>query len=67
MQMPISDYVLVNARAGLASADGKWTGTLWGRNILNDQYWLAASGSNCCFVRINGMPATYGVSLAYSF
>jgi len=67
VQMPISDYVLVNARAGLASADGKWTGTLWGRNILNDQYWLAASGSNCCFVRINGMPATYGVSLAYSF
>lgn len=67
VQQPISDYVLVNARAGLSSADARWSAMLWGRNILNDQYWLSSSTSNCCFVRLNGMPATYGLTLAYRF
>ena len=67
VQPPISDYFLVNARAGISAADERWSVTVWGRNIFNHEYWLSTSTSNCCFVRMNGMPATYGVSLDYNF
>ena len=67
VQPPISDYFLVNARAGISAADDRWSVTVWGRNIFNHEYWLSTSTSNCCFVRMNGMPATYGVSLDYNF
>ena len=66
-QMPISDYFLVNARAGVMANDGKWSVTVWGRNVFDEEYWHSTSTSNCCFVRLNGMPATYGVSLDYNF
>ena len=67
VQPPISDYFLVNARAGISATDGRWGVTVWGRNIFNEEYWHSSSTSNCCYVRMNGMPATYGVSLDYNF
>ena len=66
-QPPISDYFLVNARVRLSAADDRWGLTIWGRNIFNEEYWHSSSTSNCCYVRMNGMPATYGVSLDYEF
>ncbi len=66
-QDPVSDYFLVNARVGLMASDGKWGLTIWGRNIFNDHYWPAAYGSNGTFVRINGMPVTYGATLSFNF
>lgn len=66
-QDPISDYVLVNLRLGIGGADQRWKATVWGRNIFNRYYWSAAYLSNGTFVRMNGMPATYGVSLSYNF
>ncbi|MEJ1962721.1 MAG: TonB-dependent receptor [Gammaproteobacteria bacterium] len=66
-QDPLSDYVLVNGRVGLKDSEGHWTATLWGRNVFNEYYWTAAYGSNGTFVRLNGMPATYGVSMSYTF
>ena len=67
IQDPISNYTLVNARLGIGDADGKWDVTLWGRNIFNEYYFPAAFVGNGTYARINGLPATYGVSLSYNF
>lgn len=67
VQDPISSYTLVNTRIGFTGADDRWAVTLWGRNVLDKDYWLASSTSNCCYVRLNGMPRTYGVTLSYNF
>ncbi len=66
-QDPVSDYTLVNARLGVSDADERWSATVWSRNVFDEYYWNAAFASNGTFVRMNGMPATYGITLAYSF
>ena len=63
-QDPISDYNLLNARLGIKSADDHWSATLWGRNLTDEYYWNAAFGSNGTYVRMNGMPMTWGVTFA---
>ncbi len=61
-------YWLLNARVGLAAADERWAVNLWGRNITDEYYFPAAyQGGNGPYVRSVGMPATYGVSVAYNF
>lgn len=67
VQDPISDYFLVNARLGVGAANDTWAATVWGRNLGNEYYWVAAFGSNGTFVRMNGMPRTYGITLDYRF
>jgi iron complex outermembrane receptor protein len=62
------DYGVANARIGYGSNDGKWRVLLWGRNITDEYYYPAAyQGGNGPFVRVNGMPRTWGVSLDYKF
>jgi iron complex outermembrane recepter protein len=63
-QDPISDYNLLNARVGVKAPDDHWSVTLWGRNLTNEYYWNAAFGSNGTYVRMNGMPVTWGVTIA---
>ncbi len=60
------DFTLVNARIALLSADAKWRVMVWGKNLTDKYYYPAAyTGGNGPFVRVNGMPRTYGVSLNY--
>jgi outer membrane receptor protein involved in Fe transport len=64
----IDGYTLVNARAGLTSADGRWRYEVWGKNIFNKYYWfdtLQTTGDTVS--RYAGFPSTYGVTVAYSF
>jgi iron complex outermembrane receptor protein len=63
----VSNYVLVNGRVGVSAADGRWSATLWARNIFNRYYWTAAFSGNGSYVRLNGMPATYGVTVSHKF
>jgi iron complex outermembrane receptor protein len=63
----VSDYVLVNARMGISDASDRWSVTVWGRNIFNKYYWVSAFAGNGTYVRMNGMPVTYGVTLAAKF
>jgi len=65
IQDPISSYTLVNARIGISDADDRWYAQLWGLNVFDEEYWHSSSTSNCCFVRLNGMPVTYGVTLGF--
>jgi iron complex outermembrane receptor protein len=62
------DYGVANARIGFGAGDGKWRVLLWGRNITDEYYFPAAyNGGNGPFIRVNGMPRTYGVTLDYKF
>lgn len=60
----LPDYTLVNARFTVAAADGNWSAMFWGRNITDEYYWHSTSSSNSTATRINGMPATYGITLS---
>lgn len=61
-------YGVANARIGYGSDDGKWRVLLWGRNITDEYYYPAAyNGGNGPFIRVHGMPRTWGVRLDYKF
>jgi iron complex outermembrane receptor protein len=61
-------YGVANARIGYGASDGKWRVLLWGRNITDESYFPAAyTGGNGPFVRVMGMPRTWGVTLDYRF
>jgi iron complex outermembrane receptor protein len=60
------DYTLFNARLSLGSAAGNWRAMLWARNLTDEDYYPSAyAGGNGPFVRSQGMPRTYGVTLSY--
>jgi len=64
----IEDYWLFNARVILAKQDNSWQVSLWGKNIFNNYYYqYAAVGGNGPYVRVVGMPVTYGVRLGVNF
>ncbi|NIB40561.1 TonB-dependent receptor [Pseudomaricurvus alkylphenolicus] len=63
----LPDYTIVNLRAGISDAEGKWSATLWGRNMTDEYYWGSTSTSNTTTIRLNGMPKTYGVTLSYNY
>jgi iron complex outermembrane receptor protein len=61
-------YWLANARIGVSDADGRWHVTLWGRNIFNKYYYPSAFvGGNGPYVRVNGMPVTYGLTVGFKY
>ena len=62
------DFGLLGARLALNSADDKWRALLWSRNLADEDYYPAAyTGGNGPYVRSNGMPRTFGLSLDYQF
>ncbi len=62
------EYGVANARIGYGSDDGKWRVLLWGRNIGDEYYYPSAyQGGNGPYVRVVGMPRTWGISLDYKF
>ena len=63
----LPDYTLINARIGISDAAGKWGASIWGRNITDEYYWHSTSSSNSTTIQLNGLPATYGISLSYNF
>ncbi|MFT4613999.1 MAG: iron complex outermembrane receptor protein [Bacteroidia bacterium] len=58
---------LVNARVGIFGEDRRWEITAWGRNLLDEEYYIIGfdvpilSG----FTAINAPPLTYGLTLNY--
>ena len=63
----VKAYALVDLRAGLASHDDAWKLTVWGRNVGDVYYWTTANRDLDTTVRFAGMPATWGVTLAYRY
>jgi outer membrane receptor protein involved in Fe transport len=63
----IKAYTLVNANLGIRSSDGKWTASVWGKNIFNTYYWSNATQAYDTFVRYTGRPAEYGITVGVNF
>jgi iron complex outermembrane receptor protein len=62
------DYTIIGARVAISAADGQWRAMVWGRNLADEDYYPSAyTGGNGPFVRSQGMPRTYGVTLSYFF
>lgn len=59
----IAGYTLVDLRAGVEGEGGRWRASVWGRNVGNKYYWIAASHISDNVVRFAGRPVTYGVTL----
>lgn len=63
--LKIEGYILVDARAGVATRDGHWQLEVWGRNVF-DKYYTNGNTRNGDFVTaFAGMPATYGLTVKY--
>lgn len=63
----IGAYWLVDARAGVEFADGRYRLTVWGRNLTDQYYWTNVNRQVDNARRYVGMPRTYGVELAAKF
>eukprot|EP01037_Dinobryon_pediforme_P008558 gene8558-8650_t len=63
----VPGYALFGARAGVKSDDGKWQVSLWVRNLGDRYYYTSAYFGNSIYVRMNGMPRTFGLSGRMNF
>ncbi|MFC3052140.1 TonB-dependent receptor [Kordiimonas pumila] len=62
------DYLLINAAIGIASEDGLWAVSLWGKNLSNTEYRVSAfTGGVAGTVYGYGAPKTYGISASFNF
>lgn len=63
----IQKYALVGLRAGLTDADNRWRVQIWGQNITNKYYSTNIGRQVDTLTRFAGMPATYGVTLGFTY
>lgn len=62
----IPGYATVDARIGYESPDRDWKVMIWGKNVLNERYWINTASGNESTALFSGMPATYGVTLSFN-
>jgi iron complex outermembrane receptor protein len=64
------DYTMLGARLGIASADGRWGVTGWGRNLTDEEY-VVYRGDGVIVpgqaIQSLGLPRTYGVEISFGF
>jgi iron complex outermembrane receptor protein len=68
----IDGYSLLNFRIGFRASDAAWSGYLWSRNVLDEQYFeqllAAPAGSGAGhYGAVVGDPRAYGVTVRFSF
>lgn len=63
----IRAFTTVDLRAGIKSADDRWSLSVWGRNVFNQYYWTNQFVTQDVVVRYAAMPATYGVTAKVNF
>lgn len=66
-QFTLPSYTLVDLRLGLESADGRWSGQVWGRNVTNAYYYNNVTHLTDYIAKIAGMPASYGVTISFRY
>ena len=63
----IPSYDIINLRAGIGDALGRWKLSIWGKNITDNFYLLSTpSYSGDSTARFVGMTRTYGVTLSFN-
>ncbi|WP_454888481.1 TonB-dependent receptor [Sphingobium herbicidovorans] len=60
-------YATFDARVGYEAPDGRWTVSLWGKNIFNKYYFTSVITFDDSISRFAARPATYGVTLGFKF
>jgi len=64
------DYALFGVRLGVASADGRWGVTVWGRNLTDEEY-VVYRGDGVIVpgqaIQLLGLPRAYGVEVSVGF
>lgn len=63
--LKIDSYTLLDLRAGVQTDN--WRLQIWGRNVTNEYYFVTNAHVNDVIVRYNGMPATWGFTLSYTY
>lgn len=65
----VEAYSTVDINASLMSADDTWRVSVWGKNITNEDYLLYINDVPAfgLFLAIKAEPATFGVSVDYTF
>lgn len=63
----IDAFTVLDLRVGLASDDGVWKVSLYGRNVTDEYYWTNNFASQDVEVRFAAKPANYGLRLEYNF
>lgn len=63
----IDAYQVVDLRAGVETADGKWRVLVWGRNVFDKYYVVNVARYLDTVTETAGMPATYGVTAQCKF
>lgn len=66
-RLRIDAYTLVNLNAGIRTQDGRWSASVYGRNLTDAYYWNNAIHIQDTIVRYTGMPAQYGITVAYHY
>jgi iron complex outermembrane recepter protein len=62
--MRIDGFALLDLRAGVEFADGRYRIWAWGQNVTNKYYWSNVFANGNAIARFVGQPATYGVSFS---
>ncbi|MGN6500229.1 MAG: TonB-dependent receptor [Tsuneonella sp.] len=65
--LAIKAYGLLNASLALYDLGGRWEASLWGRNITDEYYWVAAATNANTAVRFPGRSASYGATVKFNF
>ena len=60
-------YTILDLQAGVETQDGKWRAFVWGKNVTNTFYLDNVIQIEDGIVRYTGLPATYGLTVAYRF
>lgn len=65
----VDSFSTLDVSVSLMSADEKWSVSLWGKNITDEEYLLYINDipDFLLFLTINAEPATYGISFDYRF
>jgi iron complex outermembrane receptor protein len=60
-------FTVVNSSVAYTTPDDHWRFTLWGNNILDEQYLAGILISGTATAVTYSKPATYGVKIGYMF
>lgn len=63
----IDGYAVLDAQLGIEDSNGRWRAFIWGKNITDKYYWSNVVSGYDTVARYAGKPATYGVTVSYSF
>lgn len=63
----IDAYVLLDLRASLSAPGDRWKLSLFGKNVTDKYYWTNVIQTYDVSSRYAGLPATFGVNIAYRY